>query len=137
MRRLGWLAVGVVVLLGLGLATRDGSGRIGPRPTASGSGAPRSEAGERIAGPVTHVRDGHTVKLGSVTVRIANLDCTERDTSEGQAASARIRELVGGQEVACELEVRRSYDLEVGPCALASSGEDLGEVLMPEGGCGR
>jgi endonuclease YncB( thermonuclease family) len=86
---------------------------------------------------VTHVRDGDTIKLGDVTVRIANLDCAERNTAEGQAAWVRMHELVAGEGVACELEGRRSYDREVGTCALAFQGEDLGEALIAEGTCDR
>ena len=41
-----------------------------------------------------------------------------------------MRELVARQEVVCDLEGLMSYDREVGTCALASSGEDLGEILI-------
>lgn len=77
------------------------------------------------------------IEVAGVAVRIANLDCAEGDTAVGQAALARMRELVAGREVACQLEGRRSCDREVGTCALASSGEDLGEVLIAEGTCSR
>ena len=120
------------MLLGPSSALRDASGGTGAEPGASGA-----EARGRLTGAVNHVRDGDTVELGSVAVRIANLDCAERATVKGQADSARMRELAAGQEVACELEGRRSYDREVASCALASSGEDLGEVLIAEGACGR
>ncbi len=108
-----------------------------PDRTNAGPEASEAEAGGRLEGAVTHVGNGDTGELGRVAVRIANLDCAERDTTEGQAASALMRELVSGEEVACQLEERRSYDREVGTCALARTGEDLGEVLIAEGGCGR
>ncbi len=55
-RRRTWIAVGPAVLLDLDLATRDGPGRIGTGPEASGAGTPRSEAGGQIEDAVTHVR---------------------------------------------------------------------------------
>ncbi len=131
-RRRAWIAFVAMLLLGAGLALRDWPGLAGAVPEASGP-----EEGGQLEGVVTHVRDGDTVELGDVAVRIANLDCAERDTAEGQAASVRMRELVAGREVTCELEGRRSYDREVGTCALASSGEDLGETLIAEGTCER
>jgi endonuclease YncB( thermonuclease family) len=66
-------------------------------------------------------------------VRIANLDCAEMDTDEGQRARLSMLDLVRGQTVACNLEGRKSYDREVGTCALAGSGEDLGKILIGEG----
>ncbi len=131
-RWLAWIVIGAAALLAAALGLRDVPDRTSTEPEA-----PEPEAGGRIAGAVTHVRDGDTIELGDIAVRIANLDCAEGDTAEGQAASARMRELIAGQEVACELEGRRSYDREVGTCALASSGEDLGELLIAEGTCDR
>ena len=34
----------------------------------------------RLVGMVTHVRDGDTIEVRGVPVRIANLDCAERGT---------------------------------------------------------
>ena len=90
-----------------------------------------------LQGPVTHVRDGDTIEVSDVPVRIANLACAEMDTEAGQRARERMVELVRGKAVACDLEGRMSYDREVGTCALAVSGEDLGEILIAEGTCGR
>ena len=79
-----------------------------------------------LRGAVTLVRDGDIVEVAGTPVRIANLDCAEWGSAEGSAASARMRALVDGQDVVCRPTGRRSYDREVGTCALASSGEDLG-----------
>ncbi|WP_176559593.1 hypothetical protein [Rubellimicrobium roseum] len=48
-----------------------------------------------------------------------------------------MRDLVRSQAVTCNLEGRRSYDREVGTCALTDSGQDVGEILIGEGVCGR
>ncbi|MFZ3582171.1 thermonuclease family protein [Loktanella sp. DJP18] len=90
-----------------------------------------------LRGFVTHVRDGDTIEVANVPVRIANLDCAEMFTAEGRVARERMAQLVRGQQLACDLEGRMSYDREVGTCALISSGEDIGETLIREGICGR
>ena len=90
-----------------------------------------------LGGRVTHVRDGDIIEVAGVPARIANLDCAELGTNEGESARQFMADLVRGQEVACELEGRKSYDREVGTCALAASGEDLGGILISEGVCGR
>jgi endonuclease YncB( thermonuclease family) len=86
-----------------------------------GVGGPPSDLRGDVHGAVTHVRDGDTVEVEGVSVRVANLNCAERDTAAGQRASAWMRELVAGQDVVCDLEERWSYDREVGLCALAST----------------
>jgi len=89
-----------------------------------------------LAGPVTHVRDGDTIEVAGVPVRLAKLDCAERGTRDGRRASDRMRTLVRGQQMSCRLEGRKSYDREVGECAL-SDGRDVGEVMISEGYCPR
>ena len=76
------------------------------------------------------MRDGDTIEVADTPVRIANLDCAERGDADGPRATSRMRELVARREVVCDLERRMGYDREVGTCALASSGEDLGEILI-------
>lgn len=96
-----------------------------------------TSSGPALSGSVTHVRDGDTIEVASVPVRIANLDCAEMSTAQGRTARERMVQIVRGRQVACDLEGRMSYDREVGTCALASTGEDLGEILIREGVCGR
>lgn len=96
----------------------------------------------RIAGRIgaetaaVRVVDGDTLVVAGVRVRIANLDCAERDTAEGQAASrAAGRILRDGARVACDLPGRRSYNREVGTCAI--DGADFGRSMVRGGHCGR
>ncbi len=122
----------VVALVALGLMNA------GQLPGSLDDLLPRmGPASADLAGPVTHVRDGDTIEVAGTPVRIANLDCAEMDTAEGQSAGLFMRDLVRGQTVACDLEGRMSHDREVGTCALAETGEDLGEILIGEGVCGR
>lgn len=103
-----------------------------------GLGQPQgaSLGGADLAGRVTHVRDGDTVEVSGVPVRIANLDCAERGTAAGERATDRMRQLANLGPFSCDLEGRKSYDREVGTCQLAD-GRDVGEVLISERQCGR
>lgn len=91
---------------------------------------------EIVKGRVTHVRDGDTIEIGRVAIRIADLDCAERFTRQGKVATRVMRQLAWGKVLTCELEGRRSYDREVGTCYLAD-GRDVAEVLIEQDVCGR
>lgn len=108
------------------------------RVAAPQAGPPSSRAapGAQLIDVVTRIRDGDTIIVGLIPIRIANLDCAERGSAAGDAATRRITEIVRGQQLVCTLEGRRSWDREVGVCAL-SDGRDIGEVLIAEGYCGR
>jgi len=94
------------------------------------------DPGAQLAGRVTHVRDGDTIEVEGVPVRIANLDCDERGSTAGDRASQRMRELAKTGAMTCRLEGRKSYDREVGTCQL-TDGRDVGEVLIDEAVCER
>lgn len=102
-----------------------------PRPDATSKSQPG-----RLIDQVTRVRDGDTIVVGLVPVRIANLDCAESGTYQGELATQLARKLTSGATMTCELEGRRSYDREVGVCSLPD-GRDFGEVLIAAGACDR
>lgn len=91
---------------------------------------------ETLKGKVSKVRDGDTIVVGRTPIRLSTLDCPEMDASGGLEAKLRMIELTRKRSVICDLEGRRSYDREVGDCALLD-GTDLGEVMIAEGFCGR
>lgn len=126
---------GVSILRG-GDAWSGSSSRVRRTVEPKASEQHPASAGAVLIDNVTRVRDGDTIVVGLIPIRIANLDCAERGTSAGDAATARVRTLVTGAQLTCTLEGRRSYDREVGLCALPD-GRDLGEVLIGEGACGR
>jgi hypothetical protein len=101
---------------------------------------PRSAPPPRAAGPgvldgwVSRVRDGDTIEVAGVAVRFANVDCAERGTVAGDAATRAMRELADGRQVRCDLIGRRSYDREIGTCYLLD-GRDLGGALVSRGLC--
>lgn len=107
----------------------------GARPAARDT-APAAVAGGVLIDRVTRTRDGDTIVVGLIPIRIANLDCAEKGSRAGDRATRRAKELVAGETMTCQLEGRRSYDREVGVCAL-SDGRDFGEVLISEGYCSR
>lgn len=95
----------------------------------------RSQPG-RLIDRVTRVRDGDTIVVGLIPVRIANLDCAESGTYQGEVATQLAKELTAGATVTCDLEGRRSHDREVGVCKLPD-GRDFDEVLISVGACER
>ena len=54
----------------------------------------------------------------------------ELSDRQGPPETARMRGLVAGEDVVCELERRRCYDREVAVRALASTGQDAGEIVV-------
>ncbi|GAA6190912.1 thermonuclease family protein [Phaeobacter sp. NW0010-22] len=90
----------------------------------------------QVIGPVTHVRDGDTIEVADVPIRLNGVTCDELGTPMGKQATATMRTLVAGQRVSCSLSGQKSYDRKIGRCQLAT-GQDLGEELISQGVCGR
>jgi len=111
-------------------------GASGSRSNQAARTPQRSNPGAVLIDRATRVRDGDTIVVGLIPIRIANLDCAETGTRAGETATRRARQLVAGETLTCRLEGRQSYDREVGVCAL-SDGRDFGEVLISEGYCRR
>lgn len=104
-------AVAVIVLL-----DRFGGGR-GP---IDASVCERST----LTGTVTDVRDGGTVEVAGVPIRLQGVAAPEWDEPGGPEVTAALREAVAGRELRCELTGERIYDRCVGVCEL--DGADLG-----------
>jgi endonuclease YncB( thermonuclease family) len=117
-----------------GNALRGGNALAGIRPVSREEGLALN--GKRIAGAVTRVRDGDTVEISGVPIRIANLDCAEKGTAAGERATRVMLRLASAGPLACNLTGKRSYDREVGTCQLAD-GRDIGNLLVSEGVCSR
>lgn len=92
--------------------------------------------GAQLVDSVTHIRDGDTIVVGLIPIRIANLDCAERGSKAGDRATRQITGIVKNVQLKCTLEGRRSYDREVGVCSLPD-GRDVGEMLIVGGYCQR
>ena len=84
-----------------------------------------------LEGTVTHVRDGDTIEIGETAIRLSGLHAPEMGEAGGPAAKAFMVDLVAGKVVLCQLEGRRSYDREIGTCAL--DGDDIAGLLVAAG----
>ena len=85
-----------------------------------------------LQGTVSHVRDGDTIELGPIAVRLEGIAAPERDEPGGTKAADAMRDLVLGKDLRCDLTGDRSHDRVIGVCFL-DDGRDVGEVMVFEG----
>ena len=85
-----------------------------------------------IEGKITHVRDGDTLEIENIPIRLAALDCPENNTPAGRYAT-KIAKQFEGSQASCELTGAKSYGRFVGECSI--NGEDYGEMLVPQSAC--
>ena len=85
-----------------------------------------------LTGTVTHVRDGDTIEVNNVPIRLAALDCPERGTRDGDYASL-IAKQFQGLQATCELTGAKTYDRLVGYCSI--NGTDFGRYMMQNSAC--
>ena len=81
-----------------------------------------------LTGAVTHVRDGDTIEVNNVPIRLAALDCPEK----GDTASKIAQQFLGSQ-AKCELTGAKTYDRLVGYCSI--NGTDFGRYMMQNSDC--
>ena len=89
-----------------------------------------------LTGQITHVRDGDTIEVGDIAIRLNGLTCDERGTTLGDGATAYLRSQVLGKTATCTLNGERTYDRLVGRCATEDLG-DIGAHLITQQLCGR
>ena len=82
-------------------------------------------------GVVMHVRDGDTIEVGGMAVRLKGLAAPERDEPGGAAATRAMTELVEGRDLRCELDGERTHDRCAGICYL--DGADIAAVIVRRG----
>lgn len=88
-------------------------------------------AQDTLTGTVTHVRDGDTIELAGVAIRLNGVAAPELDEPVGQEAKRYMHELVAGETVRCDLNGERSYDRVIGVCFL--DGQDIGASIINAG----
>jgi len=71
-----------------------------------------------LSGVISHIRDGDTIEVGDIPIRIAALDCPENNTKEGKAAS-KFASQFKNSKVICDLTGAMSYKRLVGYCRIA------------------
>jgi micrococcal nuclease len=62
-----------------------------------------------VTGRVTHVRDGDTLELGALAIRLQGLAAPERNDPGGVAAREAMTLLALGKTVRCELDGTRAH----------------------------
>ena len=102
-----------------------------PGPTAKLT-APTNHGG--VSGSA-YVRDGDTIVVSGVPVRLQGLHCPESGEPGGADATAAMRQLTNGVTAQCTLTGQRTYDRIVGTCF--ASNQDLASALIRQGVCAR
>ena len=88
-------------------------------------------ASPALAAPAV-VIDGDTIVLDGQHWRLCGINAPERSDPGGAAATAYMRSLVDGRDVACEVACnRRDHDRKVGFCRV--DGKDLGRLMIDAG----
>ena len=84
-----------------------------------------------LTGNVTKVRDGDTVEVGKIPIRLNGVSAPELQELLGPKSRIFMVELVYGKLVRCELNGDKSYDRFVGTCYL--SDRDIGAAVVAAG----
>jgi endonuclease YncB( thermonuclease family) len=82
-------------------------------------------------GQVTFVRDGDTIEVRGLPIRLNGLAAPEWDEPGGDAAMDAMIELVEGRTLRCELNGERTHDRCVGVCYL--DGADISAEMVRRG----
>ena len=88
--------------------------------------------GTLLEGQVTHVRDGDTIEVNGIAIRLSALDCPERGTRDGEHANRLAQQFLNTKAV-CELTGAKTYDRLVGYCIVG--GQDFGLFMIRNSAC--
>ena len=94
-----------------------------------------SVGAQTLEGPVTHVRDGDTIEVNGIAVRLRGVNCEEWGRPRGRQATEQMIQLTRGKHANCSLNGERTGDRVVGWCSV--DGRDLGETLIRDAICSR
>ena len=89
-----------------------------------------------IYGKVNKIRDGDTIVVGSIPIRLSGLTCDELGTPLGDDAKLFLHEKILNKFTTCVLDGSKTYDREVGKCKVDSLG-DIGILMISSRLCGR
>ena len=96
-------------------------------PTFAAEQCPRGA----LTGQVTFVRDGDTIVVGMMPIRLNGLAAPEGDEPGGDAATQAMVELVLARTLRCELNGEQTHDRCVGVCYL--DGADISAEMVAAG----
>ena len=89
-----------------------------------------------ISGTVSKIRDGDTIVLDTMPIRLNGLTCDELGTPLGDQAKLFLQDKISLKEATCTLNGSKSYDREIGRCKVNILG-DIGLLMITSGLCGR
>ena len=84
-----------------------------------------------LTGTVTKVRDGDTIEVGKIPIRLNGVSAPELKEPLGPESKRFMHDLVQGKAVRCELTGAKTYDRLVGVCSL--EGNDIGAAVIEAG----
>lgn len=84
-----------------------------------------------LTGGVTKVRDGDTIEVGKIPIRLNGVSAPEINEPLGPESRYFLVDLVMGKRVRCELDGTKTYDRWVGVCYLNSG--DIGAAVIGAG----
>jgi micrococcal nuclease len=84
-----------------------------------------------LTGEATFVRDGDTIELGAVAIRLNGLAAPAGGERGGFEATAAMRDLVLGKVITCELDGEQNHDRCIAICYL--EGADISEAMVRQG----
>jgi len=84
-----------------------------------------------LTGEFTKVRDGDTIEVGPVPIRLNGVSAPEMEEPLGPPSKAFMVDLVHGKRVRCELNGEKTHDRFVGICHLG--GRDIGAAVIKSG----
>ena len=84
-----------------------------------------------LTGTVSKVRDGDTIEVGKIPIRLNGVSAPELKELLGPKSKAFMTELVMGKRVRCELDGSKTHDRFVGICYLDE--QDIGARVIANG----
>ncbi len=84
-----------------------------------------------LTGTVTKVRDGDTIEVGKIPIRLNGVSAPEMNEPLGPQSKALMTDLVMGKPVRCELDGSKTHDRFVGICYLDE--QDIGATVIGAG----
>ena len=84
-----------------------------------------------LTGTVTHVRDGDTIEVGKIPIRLNGVSAPELNETLGNHSKSFMTNLVIGKSVRCELNGEKTHDRWVGVCY--HEGKDIGAAIIDAG----
>ena len=84
-----------------------------------------------LTGTVTKVRDGDTIEVGRIPIRLNGVSAPEMNEPLGPQSKNFMTDLVMGKRVRCELDGSKTHDRFVGICYLDE--QDIGATVIANG----